>query len=224
MSGMIDFDDLYEDFLALTSSPSSSVFSPTPEQISASLPPGYSAFPEEARMNKEIENLNQNPVLWSSSYTTTDYWEHQTHYNEELVVTSELKPNPYHFPGGIEVALKEVPAECRTLLEPSDIPRAATARGYLTVSELLVIKRILLARYRGDCEGKPRMSWAESDGKRSNPRRGVKRSRPQESEKVSVIKCTSSVGRVGGAVKEAMKVLEDDHNNATYSASVNQSI
>lgn len=57
--------------------------------------------------------------------------------------------DPNAVPSGLEILWRELPVDCQKLFMQQDIPDSAKFRGYFTVAELLVLKRILQSRYAG---------------------------------------------------------------------------
>jgi len=225
-SSMTDLDDIYEEFLALTSS-SSVEFSPEAASLSPTLrPESYDHVPQDPPA-EDMSLQWRIPAQGHSQYWPPWIYNRDNLYNRfESSMTPPPPPPPpdvkpattlFQYPSGIDVVFKQVPSECRALLVPSDVQDSATRRGYFTVGELLELKRLLISRYTGEPRVPTVLDRSKLGGATS--RRGLKRSHEVqpvvvESEKVSVIRSTSGVG---GVVMEAMTILDDQGVGSCHS-------
>ena len=108
------------------------------------------------------------------------------------------------FPGGLEVLWKEVPEDCQRLITPQDVPETARFRGYFTVCELLTLKRSLMSRLTSVRNGQEPMM------RKPPPSASAVAAAAANARADNIINTGMGTG-VGGAVKEALAVLQDDN-------------
>ena len=139
---------------------------------------------------------------------------HPPHHSPQEVMDEMVRFLPYYassndqatFPGGLEVLWREVPEECQRLITPQDVPDTARFRGYFTVCELLSLKRSLMSRLTSVRNGQEPVM-------RKPPPSATAVAAAEAAARAEEIKNVQMGLGVGGAVKEALAVLQDDNQH-----------